>query len=75
MLQMMTKYLFGWEMWVWKKFKLVYKKPLPKPKSLGKGGKNVSGLVLKAGCDIKNNNFCEVQIHQQIDYVWRNLWI
>jgi len=54
MLQMMTKYLLGWEMWMWKKFKLVYKKPLPKPKSLGKGGKNVSGLVLKAGCDIKN---------------------
>lgn len=46
-----------------------YKKLLHGPKSLGKGGKNVSGLVLKAGCDIKNNNFYEVQIHQQIDYV------
>ncbi len=44
---------------MWKKFKMGYRKPLYGPKSLGKGGKNGSGLVLKMACDIKN---------------WRPLW-
>ncbi len=42
-----TKPLLGLGMWMWKKFKLVYIKPLPRPKSLGKGGKTVSRLILK----------------------------
>jgi hypothetical protein len=38
MLQMMTIFLLGWKMW--KKFKLVHKKPLHEPKIPRKGGKN-----------------------------------
>jgi len=40
MLQMMTIFLLGWEMWMWKKFKLVHKKPLHGLKSPRKGGKS-----------------------------------
>ncbi len=41
---------------VWKKLKVGYRKLLHRPKSLGKGGKNGSGLVLKMGCGIVNWN-------------------
>jgi hypothetical protein len=33
---------------------LLYKKPLFGTKSLGKRGKDGSGLALKVGCDIEN---------------------
>jgi hypothetical protein len=36
-----------------------YKKLLHGPTSLGKGGKNGSGLVLKVGCGIAIENSCE----------------
>ncbi len=41
-------------MWMWKKFRLVYRKPLFGTKILGKGGKDGNGLALKVGCDIEN---------------------
>ncbi len=47
------KDLLHWKMWMWRKFKLVYKKPLSKPKSLKMGSKNESILVLKMGCNIE----------------------
>jgi hypothetical protein len=39
---------------MWKKFIVVYKKPLHAPKSPRKESKNGSELVLKVGCNIKN---------------------
>jgi hypothetical protein len=41
-------------MLVWKKLKVVDKKPLYGLESLGKEGKNGSRLVLKMACDIEN---------------------
>jgi hypothetical protein len=41
------------KMWMWKKFKLVYRKPLLKPKSLLKEGKNGGVLNLKMECGIE----------------------
>ncbi len=54
MQQMMKKFVLGWEMLMWKKFKVVYKKPLHGQKSLGNEGKNGSRLVLKMAWDIEN---------------------
>jgi hypothetical protein len=47
MLQMMNFFCWAKKCEYDKKFKLVYKKSLPIPKSLGKGGKNRSRLVFK----------------------------
>ncbi len=57
MLQMTTMFLMDWKMWMWKKFKLVYRKPLLKPKSLLKHGKNGGVLNLKMECGIESLNF------------------
>ncbi len=54
MVQMMTKFLLGWEMWMSKKFKLVYIQPLLGPKSLGKRDKSANMLVLEVKWDIEN---------------------
>ncbi len=54
MQEMMTKYLLSWEMLMWKKLKVGYRKLLHVSKHLGKGGNNGSGFVLKVGCDIAN---------------------
>ncbi len=48
MLQMMKKNCWAKKCEYNKKFRLVYKKPLPIPKSPGKGGKNGSRLVFKS---------------------------
>jgi hypothetical protein len=49
-------------MLMWKMHRLVYRKKLLGPKSLGKGDKNGSGFVVIVGCDIGNQNSCENQL-------------
>jgi hypothetical protein len=41
---------------MWKKFKLIYQKPLCEPKSLGKKSKN-GAYMFQKWCDIKNKRF------------------
>jgi len=67
--------LVGWEMWMWKKLKLVYKNPLLRPKSPRKGGKSGNVLILKVGCDVENEDSHENHIHHQSHYVWKNFWV
>lgn len=55
MLQMKMKYLLVWRMWIGKKLRLVYRRPLFKPKNMGKGGKNGNGFVLKENVTLKIN--------------------
>jgi hypothetical protein len=62
-------------MWMWKKFKLVYRKPLFGTKSLGKGGRMVVGLLWKWDVTLKIKFSCEYYIHKQYHYVWKNPWI
>jgi hypothetical protein len=54
LLQVTTKFILGWNMWMWRMPKLTYKKPLLRLKSQGKGDKNGNGLLLKVAYDIKN---------------------
>jgi hypothetical protein len=52
------KNLIHWKMWVWRKFKLVYKKALSKPKGLKMGSKNESIIVFKWDATLKIKYSC-----------------